>query len=230
VFSRKCVLASATVVTDAVEVTMARARTERISRDEQRARTRRALVDACRRLIPTGQPVTIPAVAAEAGVSDATAYRHFPDLVALVNEALGGLWPTPAEALRPVATSTDPIARLDFACDFLFRRILAYQGSVRAVIAATVIRPESVRARPGFRFGLIDQALDPVVSVPTDAARRRLAVLKQDLAAVVSAEALLSLTDLALLAPEDAIASLMRTARAVTAVALAEIHADDLPE
>jgi hypothetical protein len=37
---------------------------------------------------------------------------------------------------------------------------------------------------------------------------------------VVSAEALFSLTDLARLAPEDAIASLVRTATTVTAAAL----------
>lgn len=205
---------------------MSRAGAERISREEQKSRTRTALVAACRRIIPTGRPVTMPAVAAEAGVSDATAYRHFPDLVTLVNEALAGLWPSPAEALRPVETSTDPIERLEFACDFLFRRVLAYQGSVRAVIAATVTHPETVRGRPGFRFGLIDQALTSVVPVPTETAARRLATLKQDLAAVVSAEALLSLTDLCLLPPEDAIASLTRTARTITAAALADLAAD----
>jgi AcrR family transcriptional regulator len=202
---------------------MTRARTERMSREEQRARTRAALVDACRGLIPTGQAVTMPAVAAAAGVSDATAYRHFPELVGLVREALAGLWPAPAEAMAPVAGSRDPLARLQFASEFLFRRVLTYQGSVRGVIAATITRPETVPGRPGFRFGLIDEALDPVVPAPTDAARRRLAILKQDLAAVISAEALLSLTDLSGLAPDDAIASLVRTARAVTTVALAEL-------
>ena len=198
-------------------------RAERLSREEQKSRTHAALVAACRRLIPSGQVVTMPAVAAEAGVSDATAYRHFPDLVSLVNEALAGLWPSPAEALRPVEASADPIVRLDFACEFFFRRVLAYQGSVRAVIAATVTRPETVPRRPGFRFGLIDRALDPAVPVSTDAARGRLAILKRDLSAVISAEALLTLTDLSQLAPDDAIASLTRTARAVTAIALAEL-------
>lgn len=205
---------------------MARTQTERMSRAERKSRTRKALVEAYRRLIPAGQPVTMPAVAAEAGVSDATAYRHFPDLVALANEALSGLWPSPADALRPVEHSTDPIARLDFACDFMFRRVLAYQGAVRAVIAAAITHPETARGRPGFRFGLIDHALDPVVPVASDTASRRLAMLKQDLAAVVSAEALLSLTDLCRLPPEDAMASLTRTARAITTIALAEMQAN----
>jgi hypothetical protein len=47
-----------------------------------------------------------------------------------------------------------------------------------------------------------------------------LAQLKLDLAAVVSAEALFSLTDLCALTPDDAIASLVRTATTVTQAAV----------
>jgi hypothetical protein len=46
-----------------------------------------------------------------------------------------------------------------------------------------------------------------------------LAQLKRDLAVVVSAEALFTLTDLCGLSPDDAIASAVRTAAAVTAAA-----------
>jgi AcrR family transcriptional regulator len=155
----------------------------------------------------------MPAVALAAGVSEATAYRHFADLVSLVNEALAGLWPSPAEALAPVERSADPVARIGFACEFLLRGVAAYQGSVRAVIAATITRPASVPARPGLRFGLIDQALDPVIAAAGGSAAGRLAQLKQDLAAVVSAEAFFSLTDLCGLSVDDAIASLVRTPR-----------------
>jgi hypothetical protein len=48
---------------------------------------------------------------------------------------------------------------------------------------------------------------------------QRLTQLKHDLAAVVSVEALFSLTDLCRLAPDDAIASLVRTATTVTEAA-----------
>jgi hypothetical protein len=48
----------------------------------------------------------------------------------------------------------------------------------------------------------------------------RLAQLKRDLAAVVSAEALFVLTGLAGLTPEDAIAILARTATTITEAAL----------
>lgn len=196
---------------------------ERISRVEQKARTRTAIVDACRELITSGRMVTMPEVAEKAGVSEATAYRHFADIVELITAALVGLWPTPAEALAPVADSTDPLARLEFATEFLLRRVTAYQGSVRAVIAATVTNPPRVRDRPGFRFGLIDQALDPVVPAGTPAAAARLTQLKQDLAAVVSADALFSLTDLCGLDTDTAIASLQRTARTIARAALPEL-------
>jgi hypothetical protein len=136
-----------------------------------------------------------------------------------VNEALTDLWPSPETALEPVAASTDPVERIAFACEFLLRGVLRYQGSVRAVIAATITRPATVVSRPGFRFGLIDRALDPAIPVMNTVAAARLAQLKHDLAAVLSAEALFSLTDLCGLTADDAIASLVRTARTITEAA-----------
>jgi AcrR family transcriptional regulator len=198
---------------------------ERVSHADQKQRTRTALVGACRELIRSGGDVTMPAVAKAAGISEATAYRHFPDLVSLINDALAGLWPTPAEALAPVAASADPVTRVGFACEFLLRGVIKYQGSVRAAIAATSIRPEIARARPGIRFGLIDQALDPVITVTGPRAASRIAQLKLDLAAVVSSEAFFSLTDLCGISADDAIASLVRTARTITEAALRDIGA-----
>jgi AcrR family transcriptional regulator len=196
---------------------------ERVSRACQKQRTHDVIVAACRELVASGAEVTMPAVARSAGISEATAYRHFPDLVSVVNEALSGLWPTPVMALRPVARSSDAVARIAFITEFLCRRVLAYQGSVRAVIATTITRPASVSTRPGYRFGLIDQALDPVVTVTGAHPAARLVQLKQDLAAVVSAEALFSLTDLARLDADAAIASLVRTATTITRVAVDEL-------
>ena len=189
-------------------------------RANQKKRTRMAIVAACRDIIRAGSPVTMPEVARAALVSEATAYRYFPDLPALISQAFPGLWPSPAEALAPVADSADPVERIAFACEFLLRGVLAYQGAVRAMIAATITRPELAQARPGLRFGLIDQALDPVSGRLPGADPAGLAQLKDDLAAVVSAEALFVLTDLAGLTPDDAIASLVRTATTVTQAAL----------
>jgi AcrR family transcriptional regulator len=197
-------------------VTTANTETGRVN---QKIRTRTAIVDACRQVILGGGQVTMPAVARVALVSEPTAYRYFPDLTSLLNAALAGMWPSPADALEPVAGSADPVERVVFACEFFLRRVLAYQGAVRAMISATITRPELAAIRPGIRFGLIDQAIDPVAGA-TGLAVAKVTQLKADLAAVISAEALFSLTDLCRLAPDDAIASLVRTSGTVTEAAL----------
>jgi AcrR family transcriptional regulator len=189
-------------------------------RVNQKKRTRIAIVQACRELIRAGAAVTMPDVARLALVSEATAYRYFPDLASLVNEAFDGMWPSAAEALGPVAGSRDPVERVAFACEFLLRGVLSAQTAVRAMIAATITRPEQAATRPGLRFGLIEEALAPLNDTLGGTDPARLTRLKQDLAAVVSAEAFFSLTDLVRLTPEEAIASLVRTAAAVTAATL----------
>jgi len=188
-------------------------------RVNQKKRTRMAILQACRDIIRSGATVTMPDVARLALVSEATAYRYFPDLASLVNEAFNGLWPSPAEALGPVAASGDPVERVAFACEFLLRGVLSSQTAVRAIIAATITRPELASARPGIRFGLIDEALAPLNDTWGAADPARLAQLKGDLAAVVSAEALFTLMDLARLTPAAAIASLVRTASTITQAA-----------
>ena len=198
-------------------------------RVNQKERTRRAIVQATRDLIRGGGEVTMPAVAKSALVSEATAYRYFPDLASLLNEALAGVWPSPETALEPVARSSDPVERIGYATEVLLRHVLAYQGAVRAMIAATITRPAMAAIRPGYRFGLIDYALRPLdAAAPAGGstagtAAAALAQLKRDLAVVVSAEALFTLTDLCGLAPEDAIASAAHTARALTEAATGKI-------
>jgi AcrR family transcriptional regulator len=195
-------------------------------RVNQKARTRAAIVDACRDLVRSGAEVTMPEVARRAMVSEATAYRYFPDLISLLREALEGTWPDPAEALAPVAQSADPAVRVAFACEYLLRGVHAYQGAVRAMISHTIVAPAAARTRPGIRFGLIDHALAPFEAGASPAGRpalapEALASLKQDLAIVVSAEAFFVLTDLCGLAPDDAIGRAARTAATLTSAAFA---------
>lgn len=189
-------------------------------RANQRQRTRTAIVTAARELIAAGTELTMPLVARAALVSEATAYRYFPDLPSLVSEALAGAWPPPAEALAPVTDSTDPVERVAFATEFLLRGVLARQGAVRAMMAATIVRPEAVSARPGIRFGLIDHALLPLRDTLGASDPEALAQLKRDLAVAVSAEALFVLTDLCGLDPETAVASAVRTATTLTRAAV----------
>ncbi|MFD3376567.1 MULTISPECIES: TetR/AcrR family transcriptional regulator [unclassified Streptomyces] len=192
-------------------------------RTNQKQRTRMAIVAAARELIGTGAEVTMPVIARAALVSEATAYRYFPDLPSLISEALVGVWPPPAEALAPVAGSSDPVERVAFACEFLLRGIHTRQGSVRAMIAATITRPETVTTRPGIRFGLIDHALLPLEDTLGATDPEAFAQLKRDLAVVVSAEAFFTLTDLCGLGPDAAITSAVRTASTLTEAAVRSI-------
>jgi AcrR family transcriptional regulator len=189
-------------------------------RTNQKARTQRAIVEACMELIRRGRSVTMPEVAKAAMVSEATAYRYFPDLASLLAKALSEDWPAPTEALAPVAASNDPAERVGFATRFLLRGVAERQAVVRSMISATITHPGlSNRARPRIRFGLIECALAPFVDAFESANPETLAQLRLDLAVVVSAEALFCLTDLCGLGIEDAINSAEKTARTLTAAA-----------
>jgi AcrR family transcriptional regulator len=193
-------------------------------RPNQKARTQRAIVEACLALIRQRRPVSMPAVAKAAMVSEATAYRYFPDLASLLTRALAEDWPTPSEALAPVEGSHDPAERVAFATRFLLRGVAERQAVVRSMIAATIAQPGLAgRTRPGIRFGLIEHALAPFVDDFEAAAPGALAQLRLDLAVVVSAEALFSLTDLCGLTMEDAIDSAEKTARTLTSAAFQQI-------
>ena len=192
-------------------------------RTNQKARTRKAIIDACRELTRSGAEVTMPQVARLALVSEATAYRYFPDMVSLLQEAFDGLWPDPAQALAPVEGSADPAERVAFACEYLMRGVYAYRGAVRAMISHTIAAPAPSQGRPGIRFDLIDYALAPFEDAgrPPSLPPGAMARLKEGLAIVLSAEALFVLTDLCGLAPDDAIASVVRTATTLTKAAFA---------
>ncbi|MDT5039703.1 MAG: hypothetical protein QOE51_688 [Actinoplanes sp.] len=188
-------------------------------RANQKLRTRTAIMRAAVELMRTGREITMLEVAKAALVSEATAYRYFPDLASLLQEATAGQMPTPVEALRAVADSRDAVVRIAAATEHLLRTVLDFQGATRAMIAATITRPARADARPGLRFGLIEYALSPLEGVLSAAARRQ---LENDLAVVVSAEALFCLTDLCGLGSEEAIASVVHTATTLTRAALSE--------
>jgi len=198
-------------------------------RVNQKQRTRTAILVAARELIRGSAEVTMPAVARAALVSEATAYRYFPDLFSLLREALEGTWPSPAEALAPVEHIDDPVERIAFATERLLQHVQAHQGAVRAMIASSIVRPDSPAIRPGYRFGLIEHALAPLSATLRLQHPEALRQLKQDLAVVVSAEALFTLTDLCGLSPQAAIASAVHTARTITAAAVAGVLAASLP-
>ena len=183
-------------------------------RTQQKERTRSAIVAAAHDLAETGDEVTMPAIAAAARVSEATAYRYFPDLVSLLRVAVASA--DPVEAMQSVANSRDPVERVGHAAEVLARAVLRRQGAVRAMIAGTITKPGAPVGRPCHRFGLIEHALAPWVD-DDGPAREDVEQLVRDLAVVISAESIFSLTDLCGLSPDDAVASLVHAARCVTA-------------
>lgn len=201
--------------------------THTTGRVNQKERTHDAIVEGARALIRAGVEVSMSAVAATARVSEATAYRYFPDLVTLLHEAVADLWPPPQDALRPVADSLDAVERVAYATDLLLREVLASQGAVRSIIAASIIRPQNAAARPGRRFGLIDHALAPLDDVVTRTGSpdhvEAVAQLRRDLAVVMSAEAAFTLVDLCGLSPDEAVSSAVATASTLTRAVVASL-------
>ena len=188
-------------------------------RVRQKERTRAALIAAARQLILDGAGITMMGAATAVGVSEATAYRHFPDLPSLLREAFTGLWPdTPGDLVR-AGDYGDVPERVAQATGFLLRNVVRMQGAVRVMIASTITRDEVTFPRPGKQFSLIDLAVAPLERLGA-MEPGRLTQLKLDLAVIMSAEALFTLTDLAGLAPQDAIASVAHTARTITEAAM----------
>jgi AcrR family transcriptional regulator len=192
---------------------------EEQGRVNQKRRTRAAIIAACQELITAGADISMPAVARAALVSEPTAYRYFPDLASLLEEALAGIEPDPAAALAAGADPGDPVERVAYAAELLAKLVIERQGAIRALISVSIARGTARQVRPGYRFGLIDQGLAPL-SGPNGIDAARLEQLRRDLAVVISAEAVLTLTDLYGLDPEAAVASIVHTARLITEATL----------
>ena len=182
----------------------------------QKARTRAAIVRAVQDLARDGAEITMPSVARAALVSEATAYRYFPDLVSLLLESDVGVWPDPAEALAPVAGSDDPVERVGYAAEVLFTGILARQSAVRAMIAASITQARRRgpaprpplrlhRPRPGPPSRHRPRGPGPAQAGPGHRHERR-GPVRPDRPVPPS--------------PADAIASAVHTARTLTAAAL----------
>ncbi|HXO06632.1 MAG TPA: TetR/AcrR family transcriptional regulator [Solirubrobacteraceae bacterium] len=189
---------------------------EERGRVNQKRRTRTAIIAACQELITAGADINMPAVARAALVSEPTAYRYFPDLASLLEEALAGIEPDPATALAAGADPGDPVKRVAYAAALLAKLVIDRQGAIRALISATISRGTARHARPGYRFALIDQALAPLSGHEPGLDAATLEQLRRDLAVVISAEAVLTLTDLYGLDSEAAVASIVHTARLIT--------------
>jgi AcrR family transcriptional regulator len=180
-------------------------------RENQKERTRRAIVAAAAKLIADGTLPSMSEVADEALVSTATAYRYFPDQLSLLSAALRDGYAGMGGRFQPdIGTEPDPERRVDLATAGLLRRIIDREALVRAVMALSLLRSvdgttprgDAVGLRPGFRREWIDEALRPVEN-KIDPGNLRL--LKLALGVVMSSEALFALEDVMGVGPDEAI-------------------------
>lgn len=195
-------------------------------RQNQKERTRRAIVAAAAKLIAAGTMPSMSEVADEALVSTATAYRYFPDQLSLLSAALRDGYAGMGGRFQPdIGTEPDPERRVDVAAEGLLRRIIDREALVRTVMALSLLRSvdgttprgEAVGLRPGFRREWIDEALRPVEN-KIDPSNLRL--LKLALGAVMSSEALFALEDVMGVGPDEAIEVCRWMARTLTGVVI----------
>jgi AcrR family transcriptional regulator len=197
-------------------------------RQNQKERTRRAIVAAAAKLIAAGALPTMPEVAEEALVSTATAYRYFPDQLSLLSAALQDAYADAGERFQPdIATEGDLATRVDVAAEGLLRRIVDREPLVRTVMALSLLRSvdgaipraEAAAVRPGFRRAWIDEALRPAEDAfdPDD-----LRLLKLALGAVMSSEALFALEDVMGVDSDEAIVVCRWMARTLTTAMVRE--------
>ncbi|MCC6177712.1 MAG: TetR family transcriptional regulator [Chloroflexi bacterium] len=195
-------------------------------RQNQKERTRRAIVAAAARLIEAGTLPSTAAVAEAALVSPATAYRYFPDhltlLTAGLREASTGL----AVRFRPeLGDREDPVERIDAATAAMLERVLARERLVRAVLALSLLRSvdgststqAAAELRPGLRHAWIDEALRSLEDRLDPAQLRR---LKLALGVIMGPEALIALQDVMHVDTDEAIETCRWMARTLTTAML----------
>jgi AcrR family transcriptional regulator len=189
-------------------------------RVNQKARTRRALLEAGLDLMRAGNAPTIAEVADAAKVSVATAYRYFPNPQALWVEANQSVFapPPPDETF---ARADTPSARVEamvrtvgwsqYDDEALWRNVL------RATLTAS---PDATIERTGQRMYWIEQALDVLDDQFDPGLRHRLTMA---LALVFGTESIITLRDVCGLDVDEARAVSLWAARAL--VHAAEVEA-----
>jgi len=167
-------------------------------RPNQRRRTRKDLLQAAARLMKQGGTPSLEAIAEEAMVSRATAYRYFPSADALLVEAsLDIAFPETGAVLGDDAPD-DPVARLDLVEATIDAMITANEPGLRRMLIHSLerkLRGEvdgDVPARQNRRTPLIDAALEPARREFKPAA---LANLRRALALVIGTEAMVVFKD-----------------------------------
>ena len=168
-----------------------------MTREKQKARTRRDLVAAALALLEEGRTPTVTEVADTANVSRRTAYRYFPTGEQLMTEAL--LEGARADVERDIdaGSAEDSITtRVDRLVDALHDLTVAKEHLLRQMIRFTIDRDQiepGVPPRPSRRLDYVEQALAPLRDqLPTGDYERLVHVM----AVVIGIEARIVLRDI----------------------------------
>ena len=190
------------------------------TRERQKNRTRRALVDTAAELVRRGRSPTVAEVAEAAEVSRATAYRYFPAQEMLLAEvalsALGG----PRSPGSPEDEDFAPPAAE--AVSRLVRSVgeWAYASEpAQRILMRVSLDPSSGVRRPADRVEWIEEALAPVRADLDTPVYERLAAA---LTLLMGIDPVVVLTDIADVPREQALDVLEWSARTLVEGALAE--------
>ena len=166
-------------------------------RENQKARTRAALVDAAAELLREGGAPTVPEAAERARVSRATAYRYFPTQDALLME-VAGIGPTvaPVEAMLATLDSADVEERLTRLLETLNPIMVADEAGGRAALRVYLDTwlhsDDAPLLREGRRMRWLDTVLEPARDQLSDADYER---LRAALALTMSIDAIVVMRD-----------------------------------
>jgi AcrR family transcriptional regulator len=168
------------------------------SRANQLRRTRKDLLQAAARLTRQGQNPSLEEVAEEAMVSRATAYRHFPDVNALIVEASLDLDTPQPEQLFLDGPPEDPVARMERVDSALEAMIRDNEVALRLMMKHALDR--SVRRTDDSTMPMRQNRRTPLIEAALEPARRQfrpvaLKTLTRALAMVVGTESMLALKD-----------------------------------
>jgi AcrR family transcriptional regulator len=168
------------------------------SRANQLRRTRKDLLQAAARLARSGRSPSLEEIAAEAMVSRATAYRHFPDVTALLVEASLDIDTPQASQIFLDAPPEEPVARLERVDAALEAMIRSNEVALRLMMKHALER--SVRRDGDAGPSLRQNRRTPLIEAALEPARRQfrpaaLKMLTRALAMVIGTESMLSLKD-----------------------------------
>ncbi|MEU5266422.1 TetR/AcrR family transcriptional regulator [Amycolatopsis sp. NPDC021455] len=179
-----------------------------MSRDNQKERTRTALLDAAAKLVREGRPMTVASVADAAMVSTATAYRYFPNPQSLWT----GLATRSADDVHLDelidGAGADPAERIDAVIRYVTEMQFGDEAYWRALVRANLDRwfaqggtSPDAPVRGESRIRMTRHVLEPLEGkLPPEAHRR----LTMALMLVYGVEALIVTRDACHLEPGEA--------------------------